>query len=56
MSGLLTVVMPPRTLSLHPGGQGKVPPSDAPGESFLADLTGHRWGLAPVRWINEALV
>lgn len=56
MSGLLTVVMSPRTLSLQPGGQAKVPPSDAPVESFLVDLAGHYWGFAPVGWINEALV
>lgn len=56
VSGLLTVVMSPRTLSLQPGGQAKVPPSDAPVESFLVDLAGHYWGFAPARWINEALV
>lgn len=43
MSGLLTAVMSPRTLSLQPGGQAKLPLSGAPGEGFWEDLSGHHW-------------
>ena len=38
---------PPGTLSLQPGGGGKVHTLDVPAEGFLADLAGHHRGLAP---------